>query len=230
MGFEYYERDIIEQKEFYERCLRKYSKKNKSKHYRVKLENSIELLNPQKDDIILDAGCGIGAITIELLKYGCKVEPIDYSDEGIKSFYALMKMKGIKNAKAQKASITDIPFSDKSFTKIICSDVIEHLHYEDTIQAIKEFYRVLRKGGHLAIYTPSRIHIAEYIRPKIKSHVGLMTMKEVKNILITNGFKIIRAHYKPSAFPIAHMLDKLFCNIPFIGVYFQKRICVLGEK
>lgn len=44
-----------------------------------------------------------------------------------------------------KADICDLPFEDSSFDIIFCNHVLEHI--EDDKKAMKELYRVLKKGG-----------------------------------------------------------------------------------
>lgn len=52
----------------------------------------------------------------------------------------------------KKYDITNIKESDSSFDLIICFHVLEHI--EDDRQAMKELFRVLRKGGKALIQTP----------------------------------------------------------------------------
>ncbi len=40
----------------------------------------VELLNPQKDEYILDLGCGDGRLTKQLQDLGCRVKGVDYSE------------------------------------------------------------------------------------------------------------------------------------------------------
>jgi SAM-dependent methyltransferase len=44
-----------------------------------------------------------------------------------------------------KADITDLPFENESFDVILCNHVLEHI--PDDEKAMKELYRVLKKGG-----------------------------------------------------------------------------------
>ncbi len=44
-----------------------------------------------------------------------------------------------------KADICDLPFKDNSFDLVLCNHVLEHI--EDDKKAMRELYRVLKKGG-----------------------------------------------------------------------------------
>lgn len=48
--------------------------------------------------------------------------------------------------------ITDIPYKDEMFDFIMCTHVLEHV--EDDKKAMKELYRVLKKGGNALINVP----------------------------------------------------------------------------
>jgi SAM-dependent methyltransferase len=58
--------------------------------------------------------------------------------------------------------IVDIPVSNQSFDAIICSEVFEHL--PDPALAVREFSRILKKGGTLILTAPfdSLVHFAPY--------------------------------------------------------------------
>lgn len=44
-----------------------------------------------------------------------------------------------------KADITNLPFDDDSFDVIFCNHVLEHI--QDDIKAMRELFRVMKKGG-----------------------------------------------------------------------------------
>ncbi|MFA6365072.1 MAG: methyltransferase domain-containing protein [Candidatus Paceibacterota bacterium] len=60
------------------------------------------------------------------------------------------------------SDITNIPEPDGSFDAILCSEVFEHI--KNPVEAIKEFSRLLKKGGMLIVTAPfaSGTHFAPY--------------------------------------------------------------------
>lgn len=60
------------------------------------------------------------------------------------------------------SDITNIPIQDSSFEAILCTEVLEHV--PDPIDAIREFYRLLKPNGILIVTVPfcSLTHMAPY--------------------------------------------------------------------
>ena len=53
-----------------------------------------------------------------------------------------------------KADILDLPFADESFDVIFCNHVLEHI--QDDRKAMRELFRVLRKGGWAILQVPMK--------------------------------------------------------------------------
>lgn len=139
----------------------------------------------QKDDIVLDAGCGLEhPFKFFLLDECDEVYACDW-DERILSpssiLNAIQNTFGESVAKNldhryltdihyDKASLTSLPYGDKTFDKIYCISVLEHLKdrcnkypvlYEvtflknllrnDIFLSLKEFKRVLKDDGMLVV-------------------------------------------------------------------------------
>ena len=103
-------------------------------------------LKNKKSLQILDIGTGTGRM-LELLECYGKTTGIDYSDETIK----FCRKRGFTNV--IKGDAHHLPFNDNLFDLICAFDLIEHLECDE--EAIKEFFRVLRKGGILFLTVPA---------------------------------------------------------------------------
>ena len=114
-----------------------------------------------KDQRILDAGAGE-------LKYKKYCSHLKYVSQDFGQYNGLGDDKGLQtqswdNSKLDiVCDITSIPETDNSFDAIMCIEVFEHL--PSPIDAIKEFSRLIKKGGTLIITAPfaSLTHFAPY--------------------------------------------------------------------
>jgi len=102
---------------------------------------------------ILSVGCGPKEPIITGASHAVDIVP----DSG-----RLLQLAGWKG-EFQVASVIELPFPDKSFNIVVCSEVIEHLpNMQDVIDAIKEVNRV---GKKFIITTPN----SDAIKPEIQN-------------------------------------------------------------
>nr|WP_269773179.1 class I SAM-dependent methyltransferase [Bacillus safensis] len=139
-------KQMREPKGLFSKWVARYMEKN---HHNIN-EWTLQLLNIQENDRILEIGTGRG-ITLskvaEKLDRG-KVYGVDASRHMIK--YAKRKHK--KLAEQDKAVITlgkaeKLPFEDRSFNKLFTVQTIYYL--KDIEQVMKEVYRVLQVDGEV---------------------------------------------------------------------------------
>ena len=117
------------------------------------------LLGIKAGDKVLDVGCGEGRHSSTACEQNaCTVCALDIDRENLaKTNYLLRlidregKMKG--NWVLLRGDAMRLPFKDEYFDKVICSEVLEHIH--DDGQAIRELRRVLKGNGTLAISVPT---------------------------------------------------------------------------
>jgi SAM-dependent methyltransferase len=96
---------------------------------------------------VLDAGCGTGAVMQYLKPYG-RVTGIDFSAE------ALRFCQRREHERLSQASVLQLPFADREFDLVVSFDVICEIGIDDG-QALREFARVLKPGGHLFLRLPA---------------------------------------------------------------------------
>lgn len=95
---------------------------------------------------ILDIGCGTGAMSARLSKWGQLVSA-DFSPLALD----FSKRRGLSHLVA--ADAMNLPFAENSFDALVAMDILEHL--PDDVAAMKEFYRVLKPGGKVIATVPA---------------------------------------------------------------------------
>jgi SAM-dependent methyltransferase len=115
------------------------------------------------------------------------------------------------------ADIESLPFRDRYFDTVICSEVLEHLR--DHQKAVSEMKRLLKPGKTFAVsvprYLPERIcwALSREYRTSDNGHVRIYTKKKLTDLIESCGFELLEYHY-------AHSLHTL---------YWWLR-CVMGPK
>jgi len=192
--------------------------------------------NPQ--NIILDAGCGICNFIIPLSANSKFIYGIDTSAESIKICKRRLKENNISNVDLEISSIIDLKFENNTMDKILCYSVFQYLNYDETIQTIKEFKRVLKNDGLLILgflngsspYIVSA-RILMFIKKLIiggrDKRPNNLKFKELKKIInAENGnIEIIHSSYfYPDIFPnkIANWIGKRFYYEKYFPKFIQK--------
>lgn len=111
-------------------------------------------INAHKPVKVLDIGCGRGYYTklTSLFPFVKEIQSIDANPEYVKR--AKKNVGNDKRITIQTGSIYKLPFKDNYFDSIIASEILEHL--DDDKKALKELYRVLKKGGILLVSVPNK--------------------------------------------------------------------------
>ena len=111
-------------------------------------------------DRVLDMGAGAGRHAFEVYRRGAHITALDYSLADLKDvsgLFAAMADAGEAPAGTTAVTVngdgTRLPFSDGTFDRIICSEVMEHI--PDDAAAARELARVLKPGGTLAVTVPT---------------------------------------------------------------------------
>lgn len=105
-----------------------------------------DMLRPAAGERILDAGCGTGVFTLDLLDAGADVTGLDLS-------FPMLRRAGIKTAgfpfRMVKGDLKRLPFAGNSFDKAVSVTAIEFI--EDAKDAVGELFRVTRPGGWIVV-------------------------------------------------------------------------------
>lgn len=110
--------------------------------------NSITLLGDVKGKHLLDAGCGGGKHTADLLQKGATLEGFDLSDKMLDFARAILgDMVELKVASLD----APFPYASAHFDGALCALAMHYV--KDWALPLSEFHRVLKPGGRLVIST-----------------------------------------------------------------------------
>ena len=108
---------------------------------------------------VLDLGCGTGRHSWYVCTLDhCRVYAVDYELESLERAKYMLDMMDTANQtrgtwSVMQGNAMTLPFGDKVFDKIMCSEVLEHIL--DDEKAVRELHRVLKDDGELAVSVPS---------------------------------------------------------------------------
>lgn len=110
----------------------------------------VDELKLPKGVTVLDAGCGDGNVTFPLERRGYTVTAIDFGDAVLAEGEKARKRLGIKNITFEFGDLNNpLKYADEAF------DLVTSLHVLMKVKncdfAIREFFRVLKPGGHCVL-------------------------------------------------------------------------------
>ena len=114
----------------------------------VEAELIREFLNPEPEDRVLDAGCGTGIFTLDILATGSQVTGIDISRPMLG--YASSKTANHPFFRVH-GDMLRLPFHDNYFDKAVSITALEFI--ADARSAVDEMFRVTRPGGCVVVAT-----------------------------------------------------------------------------
>ncbi len=168
----------------------------------------VHLLESFPRGALLDVPAGEGALAARLIDAGYEVRCCDLYPE-------IFRLDGVDIHQGNLDA--ELPFGDKSFDYVTCLEGLEHI--ENPQQAMREFARVLKSGGHLIVSVPNILNIEERLkwllhgytshfkpisraaserlateyegRVEIGAHVNPIGYSELRHILEKNGFELL---------------------------------------
>jgi len=143
-----------------------------------------------KNKLVLDAGCGYGAFSIELAKKECRLISSDIIQE--------LTRKTV-NKTDQSGAVADaicLPFLDETFDVVVSSEMVEHTP-NPTITVL-ELLRVTKQNGYLILTTPNKkwqsvVRTASFLR--LRNFYGteiFLGFKQLERIFNQSEVEIIR--------------------------------------
>jgi 2-isopropylmalate synthase len=164
----------------------------------------VALLNPKKDEKILDLGCGEGTLALEIEKFGAKVVAIDLSEDMIEKSLE-------KGLEAQVMNATELLFKEE-FTAVFSNATLHWVKQSEL--AVQKIYESLEVGGRFVAEFGGEgniYHIQEAMREvfngsakygEFKDMWFFPSVNEYQKILENQGFKVKYIELIPRPTPI----------------------------
>lgn len=204
-----------------------------SSFQRYRVAKLTELRRPGPSDRVVDLGCGWGTFCFAWADQAAEIVGVDFSERSIELCRSRLAREPHDGLRFVCADAGDTGLEGGSWDLVVAADLFEHLYPEDSVRVAREAHRLLRPGGHMAVWTPNPGHVLEalkrrgiLLRPD-PTHVDYKTMASMKRLLSDAGFAIERAYHAESHVPVLRIAERLLQSVvPFL----RRRIAVLGRK
>lgn len=157
-------------------------------------------------DRVLDFGCGQGRHAYEAYRRGARVLALDLDGavlKEVRDMFGAMAYVGEAPRGARAHAVQGdglaLPFPDRTFTRVMAAEVLEHV--PDDRAVVAELARVLTPGGLLAVtvprWLPERICWAlsrEYHEVE-GGHVRVYRRRGLRELLRRNGLTPLGSHH-----------------------------------
>jgi SAM-dependent methyltransferase len=157
---------------------------------------SVLNLSPEKNVLEIAAGSG-GPAVFTVRETGCRLTGMDSDENGVDNAGKLAEENGLtdKMTFLQGDASEPLPFPGESFDAVFCIDAINHLKNRGIV--LKEFYRVLKKGGRVLYTDPIVVTgILSNQEIAVRSSLGFflfVPVGENERLLAEAGFQMIRS-------------------------------------
>lgn len=224
---------------FYDKNVYSNESKNKlfveldSPFQRYRITKVLGIYTPNKNERVLDLGCGWGTFCFAVSPLCNHVTGVDFSRKSIELCNRLLAEKKYANVDFVLADAQDTGLPSESYDVIICADLFEHLYPKQFEKVLDECTRLLKKGGKLVVWTPHRGHIFEILKnnnillKKDEAHVDYKSTEPIINALTKRNFSIKKSYYTESQFPVFSTIEKTL--LPVLPLM-RRRIAILAEK
>jgi SAM-dependent methyltransferase len=185
------------------------SKEEKERIHYGNFEANKKFLNkvglPQKEDRVLEIGCGKGGMLYYLITEGYEAEGVEKSQEHIERANRIYGNLPIK-----KVDGVELPYESNTFDVVMSFDVLEHI--PNTDGHLKEVGRVLKVGRSYLLQSPNKWTNSIFATVRWRSlkwrrdHCSLHSYYQFIRRFRKNGFSV------------------KFYDIPVVNEYFREKI------
>ncbi|MBU7014839.1 MAG: class I SAM-dependent methyltransferase [Theionarchaea archaeon] len=193
---------------------------------------------------IIDVGCGDGVVLWHLESVGVHQVGVDLS------LTRLHRTQSRCHFLCVQAEATQLPFFDRTFDIVVCTDVLEHLPNME--KAVSELARICTDRGHILIGVPccnmyrkvtgKKRYISPYTHLREFSYLdveGFEPMITLIDLFQDEGFVLARREgtcvfsinaYQNHTSSLFHAMDGLLSRLPVRGLHLYEVLLFGGMK
>lgn len=145
-------------------------------------------------DIVLDVGCGDGGQANFCAQRGAHVILADIDETSLRQAQHRLIKTGARRVDALLSDSTPLPIPDETATRIISSEVIEHV--DDPQAVLRELARAGKPGAYYLLTAPDAAaeHMQEGIAPSIyfekPNHVRIIEREQFEQMVVAAGLVV----------------------------------------
>jgi ubiquinone/menaquinone biosynthesis C-methylase UbiE len=142
-----------------EQCYKPFSNIDDAVQTHRRLALLLEAAKLQRGHDVLDFGCGTGWLTWSFASLGCQAIGVDIAPSAISLAQRWVERRGLRAGTGVLFRAYDgcsLPVEAASIDRIICFDSFHHV--TNQAATLREFARVLRPGGRIAMLEPGPNH------------------------------------------------------------------------
>lgn len=148
----------------------------------------------QSTGVVLELGCGSGALLRELADEGAQVVGIDRCPEGLTA-----QQRSTLGGRLLRGDAQHLPLRDGTVDAALLLDLLEHV---DDTGTLSEVRRVLRPGGVVVLTAPAFPQLWS-IRDELASHQRRYTRASLQTLVANTGFELLELRFFQSLlFPL----------------------------
>ena len=171
-------------------------------------------VSPKNGDLILDAGCGYGAVSREIIRQtpisgGLKFHLLDKSSVQIARARKEKFPSSAHSMEFIQGDILEHTLDNKKYDKIVSKMMLHEIPSNFQLDALKRLFNLLKPGGKLIIWEnklddASEVFFKAVIGKKdelagfhtLKKNRNFLTKKQLFNLLEKAGFSNIKEEYE----------------------------------
>jgi SAM-dependent methyltransferase len=221
------------------------TRRNTANH-EVKVQGHLRLLRPYltPDTIFLEVGAGDCALPILVAPLVRKAYGLEVSEE------LTRRVENSEKFQVLLSNGCEVPLPDNTIDVAYSFQVMEHIHPDDVIEQLKDFYWVLKPGGVYYCITPNRLYgpndiSRDFDREATGLHLKEYSITDLLKLFCSIGFqrvwieRMIKGHRFTAPILPASILERALeslpwsVRIPLARTYLMTRllhVSVVGQK